>query len=171
MADDNGRVHGYGILSHTYFVLCFLVLCRSHTCTPRSNKPSYSQRDRRYAEILLLGTRHGSGSTAGLRRLIVMTKQDWRCPSFESEHFRSSCSIVICLRVEQHSPDSNITLHSPSRLSQIDMSCQEDLTTVDLASGVDVGVLERVSAGSGRDENLWSFIDINKRAPRYSTYP
>lgn len=42
------------------------------------------------------------------------------------------------------------------------MSCQDDLTAVDLSSGVAVDVLERVSAGSGRDENLWSFIDINK---------
>jgi len=42
------------------------------------------------------------------------------------------------------------------------MSCQDDLTAVDLSSNVAVEVLERVSAGSGRDENLWSFIDINK---------
>ncbi|KAH8082763.1 galactose-binding domain-like protein [Filobasidium floriforme] len=41
------------------------------------------------------------------------------------------------------------------------MSCQDDITAVDLSSGVAVDVLERVSAGSGRDENLWSFIDIN----------
>lgn len=62
------------------------------------------------------------------------------------------------------------------------MSCQDDLTAVDLHSGVAVEVLERVSAvcssrplslcrklnsllgtqGEGRDENLYAFIDQNK---------
>lgn len=43
------------------------------------------------------------------------------------------------------------------------MSCQDDLTTADLASGVvSTAVLERVSAGSGRDENLWGYVDHNK---------
>jgi len=42
------------------------------------------------------------------------------------------------------------------------MSCQDDLTSVDLDSNVAVQVLERVSAGSGRDENLWGFIDVEK---------
>jgi hypothetical protein len=42
------------------------------------------------------------------------------------------------------------------------MSCQDDLTGVDLTSGVALEVLERVSAGSGRDENLWAYIDHNK---------
>ncbi|KAJ9115304.1 hypothetical protein QFC20_001172 [Naganishia adeliensis] len=41
------------------------------------------------------------------------------------------------------------------------MSCQDDLTAVDLHSGVAVEVLERVSAGEGRDENLYAFINHN----------
>ena len=46
------------------------------------------------------------------------------------------------------------------------MSCQDDLTSVDLDSNVAVQVLERVSAGSGRDENLWGFIDVEKYVTR-----
>jgi hypothetical protein len=62
------------------------------------------------------------------------------------------------------------------------MSCEDDLTAVDLHSGVAVEVLERVSAvsrarergseaftetgsfvqGEGRDENLYGFIDHHK---------
>ena len=42
------------------------------------------------------------------------------------------------------------------------MSCQDDLTAVDLSSNVAVQVLERVSAGSGRDENVWNWIDLDK---------
>ncbi|KAJ9110444.1 hypothetical protein QFC19_001570 [Naganishia cerealis] len=41
------------------------------------------------------------------------------------------------------------------------MSCQDDLTAVDLHSGVALQVLERVSAGEGRDENLYAYIDHN----------
>lgn len=39
------------------------------------------------------------------------------------------------------------------------MSCQDDLTSADLTSNVAVQVLERLSAGAGANENLWSFID------------
>ncbi len=44
-------------------------------------------------------------------------------------------------------------------ISRAAMSCQDDLTSADLTSSVSVQVLERLSAGAGANENLWSFID------------